>query len=141
LAAVLRRLGLPIGEQAVAETVSFERYGDLIYFGGEWFEGASHPEVHIEVENNFHELKGTISHLLFIQSHFKVAILYTDEHKGPEEWSEVFNAYPFCQNSDIRYIMIFLPTQVSGDFPNGAYAFWATAEDAKTPTGWERISG
>ncbi len=143
LVQALREVGLPIDDRDMVQEPSFERYGDLIYFSPDWYEGKSHPELHIEVENNIEELKGTISDLLFIQSHLKVAVFYADKDGGPkpDSWVRVFADHPFHQSSDIKYILIFLPTKVTAGFPERAYAYSASAGGVKDPASWDPLSG
>ena len=138
LVRVLRECGVPIVEKDVHKDLSFERYGDLIYFCDGWHEGRSHPEFHIEVENDLNELKGTISDLLFVQSHFRIAIFFGDLENGPRTWIDVLREYPFEQDEACRYMIITLPMRVEEGFPLGATAYWARAGHAVNEQCWTR---
>jgi hypothetical protein len=136
LARVLREWGVPITDQGVSGDLSFERYGDLIYFCDGWHEGQSHPEFHIEVENNPNEWRGTISDLLYVQSHLKVAIFFGDPKDSLQAWGDVLREYPFKPDASCRYMVITLPTDVEDEFPVGATAHWTEAAKAAETHRW-----
>ena len=65
--------------------VSFERYVDVGLMSGEWWRGTARWELIAEVENNWAELRGTLSDLLNTQAKRKWAVFYSDDVEGVAE--------------------------------------------------------
>ncbi|MDX1945257.1 MAG: hypothetical protein SFU86_07610, partial [Pirellulaceae bacterium] len=68
-----KELGLNCSDSAI---FSYERYFDIAYFAGNWWEGTQRNLLVAEVENNWAELRGTIRDLLYAQSRLKWGVFY-----------------------------------------------------------------
>ena len=65
-----------LAQPASKASISYERYTDIGFLSGEWWSGTSRWELIAEIENNWAELRGTISDLFHIQAKRKWCVLY-----------------------------------------------------------------
>jgi hypothetical protein len=61
----------------VGET-STSRYIDFSFSIGDWYRGEKYPELAIEVENDWRELRGTLRDLCQFQAKSKVGVFYSE---------------------------------------------------------------
>jgi len=95
--------------------LSFQRYLDIGYQYGWWYQGRMHWEWIAEVENEPKEFQGTVCDLLRTQARRKLGVFYSDHVEGDckqrsEHIAKVFQH--FGEKPHTRYEILVLPNSL-----------------------------